>query len=382
MAYRFYMPNLSHCYSLNYVGLPRSTSVAIDKQTSLWYNKNMKRIAKTLKKYFVPHEENDHRPHILRRKIISFACLVMLVGELAFILGTSFIVPHSNLFGIILGSALTDETNSQRAADNLSKLHMNPLLQAAAQEKANDMAANNYFAHTSPAGKTPWYWFASVGYNFIYAGENLAVNFSDSEDVTNAWMNSPEHRANILNANFTEIGMATAQGEFNGSPAIYVVELFGTPATAGAPIAMAHTEAPTNTATHPVPPVTTPVVIASETAALGNIEQTFVAVKGAETGTAPIAVVHAAQTSSEANTAVLKTSEESNPIQQAVANPRQAANYFFLALMCVFALALALNIFIKIRIQHPDLILGAVMVIAVAGTCIILNHQLIAGFVL
>jgi hypothetical protein len=335
---------------------------------------------RTLKKHFIPHEGNDHRPHILRRKIIAFACLVALVGELAFILGTSFIAPRSSLFGIILVSALADETNSQRTADDLPALQVSPLLQAAAQEKANDMVANDYFAHTSPAGKTPWYWFANVGYNFSYAGENLAINFSDSEDVTNAWMNSPEHRANILNGNFTQIGMATAQGELDGNPAIYVVELFGTPAAA--PIAVASAQAPPNATAYPVPSPTAPVVIASETAMSANTNQTFVAIKGSETGTAPAAVAPAAQTSSGANAAAPKPAEESNPVQQAFANPRQTVNYLYLALMGIFVLALALNIFIKIRTQHPDLILGGVMVIALAGICIILNHQLTGGFVL
>jgi hypothetical protein len=109
------------------------------------------------------------------------------------------------------------------------------LLTVAAQDKANDEATKGYFAHTSPQGLTPWYWFQQVGYNFDYAGENLAVNFSDSEDVTTAWMNSPEHRANILNTDFTQIGIAAAQGVYEGEPTTFVVEEFGTPAPAAAP---------------------------------------------------------------------------------------------------------------------------------------------------
>jgi hypothetical protein len=340
----------------------------------------MNKIVQGFKKYFVPHEGNNHRPHILRRKIIAFTCLVMLVGELAFVLGTSFVVPHSDLFGIILVSTLTDGTNSQRTANDLPALRVSPLLQVAAQEKANDMAANNYFAHTSPTGKTPWYWFAKVGYNFSYAGENLAINYSDSQDVTTAWMNSPEHRANILNGNYTQIGMATAEGEFDGKPAIYVVELFGTPAAT--PITVATAEAPPYAAAQQTPSPALPIVIASGTTTSANMEQSFVAVRGAETGTAPVAVAPAAQTSSEANATVPKPAEENNLVQQAFVSPRQTMNYLYLALMGIFALALALNIFIKIRLQHPDLIMGGVTVIAVAAICIILDHQLIGGLIL
>lgn len=105
----------------------------------------------------------------------------------------------------------------------------NDLLSAAAQLKANDMAAKGYFAHVSPDGKTPWYWIDKVGYSYDYAGENLAVNFIDSADVSNAWMASPTHRANILNPVFKEVGTATAVGTYKGRNAIFVVQLFGTP---------------------------------------------------------------------------------------------------------------------------------------------------------
>ncbi len=140
-------------------------------------------------------------------------CMVALVAESAFVFGAKYIIPQSKLFGIIEVNALVDETNQSRVANGLPDLQVSPLLQAAAQEKANDEATKGYFAHTSPQGLTPWYWFQQVDYNFDYAGENLAVNFSDSGDVTTAWMNSPEHRANILSTDFTQIGIATAQGD-------------------------------------------------------------------------------------------------------------------------------------------------------------------------
>ena len=190
----------------------------------------MKRVSEVLRTYFIPHDGNENKPHILRPRVIAFVCLIVIVAESTILFGTSYVVPRSKLFGIILTNALVDETNQNRTTNNLPALSESPLLDAAAQEKANDMVANNYFAHTSPAGITPWYWFQNVGYSFTFAGENLAVNFADSQDVTSAWMNSPEHRANILSNNYTQIGMATAQGMYEGEPATYVVELFGTPA--------------------------------------------------------------------------------------------------------------------------------------------------------
>ncbi len=122
-------------------------------------------------------------------------------------------------------------TNQDRQKNNLSLLATNVTLAAAAKLKADDMASKGYFAHTSPEGHTPWYWFSKAGYQFIYAGENLAVNYMESDAVQNAWLNSPTHRANIMNSNFTEMGVATASGIYNGQKTTFVVELFGMPAT-------------------------------------------------------------------------------------------------------------------------------------------------------
>lgn len=130
----------------------------------------------------------------------------------------------------VISAILADLTNTDRGVNNVSDLTVSPALVAIAQTKANDMAQKGYFAHVSPEGKNPWYWFAQGGYKFVYAGENLAVDFSDSADVERAWMNSPTHRANILNNHFTQIGIATAVGTFEGHQTTFVVQEFGTPA--------------------------------------------------------------------------------------------------------------------------------------------------------
>lgn len=130
----------------------------------------------------------------------------------------------------VLPAVLVDLANKDRSASGEPALTRNTLLDTAAQLKAQDMANSQYFAHTSPAGITPWHWFNQVGYYFTYAGENLAIDFNESMDVENAWLNSPKHRENIMSNNFTEIGIATAEGYYNGSPTTYVVQMFGTPA--------------------------------------------------------------------------------------------------------------------------------------------------------
>ena len=361
----------------------------------------IKKVGRTLKEYFIPHEGNDNRPHILRPRAIAFFCVVVLVAESVFVFGAKYVAPRSRLFGIIEANVLVDETNQSRIANGLPNLQVSPLLQAAAQDKANDMATKGYFAHTSPQGLTPWYWFQQVGYGFDYAGENLAVNFSDSQDVTTAWMNSPEHRANILSGDFTQIGIATAQGIYNGQSATYVVEEFGTPAAA--PVAFVNAAsaatapvivpAATPVKSSPVPtkkPATTaitkkpapivppvapivPVVVAIQSSSDANMQQTFVAVKGAATQTVAIATIPSAATVPAPATIA---TPQSNVIQKIFSNPKTAADDFYLSLMVLFLLALVLNTFINIRVQYPRLIAGGLLVIVVAGLCVMLNQNI------
>src|SRR3989344_4628339 len=154
----------------------------------------LKSIKHWLKKYFIPHEHNDHKPHFLRSETTVIVIGFVLFVEVAFLLEILVLFPNTNFFASILPAVLVDETNSGRMGNALEELKINPLLQEAARLKANDMAAKSYFSHESPEGKTPWYWLEQAGYEYVYAGENLAVNFIDSEDVVVAWMNSPAHR--------------------------------------------------------------------------------------------------------------------------------------------------------------------------------------------
>ena len=155
--------------------------------------------------------------------------MVAILGAFGFVALQSEIL-HSGQSAAIITPVLVDLANEDRSLNHLNVLTVNPLLVEAAQQKANDEAARGYFAHVAPDGKDSWYWFKQAGYTFSYAGENLAVDFNDSGDVEKAWMNSPTHRANLLNPHFTEIGIAAAQGVYQGRPTIFVVQMFGAPA--------------------------------------------------------------------------------------------------------------------------------------------------------
>jgi len=120
-------------------------------------------------------------------------------------------------------------TNQSRMEKELAPLTENEKLKEAAQKKAYDMISNNYFSHTSPAGKTPWYWFRSSEYEYRYAGENLAINYKDPLSQHTAWMNSPTHRENILDPNYQETGVAVLEGEIKNKQVIISVQLFAQP---------------------------------------------------------------------------------------------------------------------------------------------------------
>jgi hypothetical protein len=326
------------------------------------------------KKWFIPHEGNDYKPHMLRPRTIFVVCVLAIAAELAFLSGFSMPAYRSPFLGDVLGSALTDGTNAARVANNLPPLQVNPVLTRAAQEKVDDMVANNYFAHTSPQGVTPWYWFENVGYDFTYAGENLAVDFSDSQDVTDAWLNSPEHRTNIMNVNFTQFGIAIATGTFEGHAAVYVAEEFGAPAplmtaenaVPGVPMAAAATMPK---AVKPAVKLI-PTIIATSNLSVASSEQTFISVvKGVATETAP-SVVQATPAG------MPQFKPQTNVVQQAIVNPRSAVDSIYLFMALLFTFALLLNIFIKIRIQHPNIIMGGIVAISLAGIFIILNQHL------
>lgn len=164
------------------------------------------------------------------------------------------------LVSTVLPSVVVELTNDERAELNEAPLRRNATLDAAAKQKAEHMARNEYFAHFAPDGTSPWYWFDKAGYRYAHAGENLAIHFTDSSEVVEAWMDSPTHRANIVSGKFTEIGVGTAKGSYEGYETVYVVQLFGAPAAA--PVVKTsptQTQSPSAIAATPTPaPATAP----------------------------------------------------------------------------------------------------------------------------
>lgn len=177
---------------------------------------------------FVPHEKNNHRA-----KLLHADAIVITISVVVFVF--SLLNPIQSKFPAVLGVAsdispaeLLTITNEYRKENNLPPLRLDSDLSQAATFKASDMFAKNYWAHIAPDGVTPWSFILNSGYEYLYAGENLARGYSTAPDVVKAWMESPTHRANMLSKDYSDVGFAIATGNLTGSDTVLVVEMFGT----------------------------------------------------------------------------------------------------------------------------------------------------------
>ncbi len=138
--------------------------------------------------------------------------------------------PLDNNSSNLTQAGVIEETNKQRELYKQPALHMNSKLNLAAKAKLDDMFRQQYFEHESPDGKHPADVIKASGYEYLVVGENLALgNYENDQVLVEAWMNSPGHRANILDGKFDEIGVAVGKGMFEGKEVWLAVQEFGTP---------------------------------------------------------------------------------------------------------------------------------------------------------
>lgn len=100
------------------------------------------------------------------------------------------------------------QMNDARVAAGLPALVENADLDRVASDKLQDLESTGIFSHIGSTGTMSWHWFAAEGYQYKWAGENLAEDYSNADDAFTAYMNSPEHKANILGVHYLEVGMA------------------------------------------------------------------------------------------------------------------------------------------------------------------------------
>jgi uncharacterized protein YkwD len=157
---------------------------------------------------------NTHKKAMIGEIFVSLAMLAV------------FFTPISQASDITADTVIK-LVNKARTSANIAILKKNDLLQKAAEQKAQDMVDNNYFAHVSPQGKSPWFWIEKSDYDYSYAGENLAINFTNAEDEQKAWMESPLHKKNILSTDYEETGVAVKRGVIDEQETTVVVQMFG-----------------------------------------------------------------------------------------------------------------------------------------------------------
>ncbi len=140
--------------------------------------------------------------------------------------------PPNDLDEVAFINRVVELTNEFRAENGLSGLTLNPLLTTAADNHSQNMAILDFFDHTGADGSSIGDRVAATGYNYSTAGENIAAGYSTPEEVVQGWIDSPGHRANLLNSDFTEIGVGyhflendTGSENYNH----YWTQVFGTP---------------------------------------------------------------------------------------------------------------------------------------------------------
>lgn len=154
--------------------------------------------------------------------------LELAVGERRARVETVQTEPITPVLATIDRQELYTLVNQVRVDNGLAPFTVSPVLEVSACTKANDMLTQDYWAHDSPTGVTPWYFFDQAGYAYSYAGENLAHREDDARSIVDAWLASPSHRDTML-SDYVDMGICAVQGEYMGMEDNIVVNHFGVP---------------------------------------------------------------------------------------------------------------------------------------------------------
>ena len=362
------------------------------------------------KDFFLPTVDNGYRAGIFAGNFLVYFLIALVMAKAGVAVFFGYF-PKSDFFADITKSAIVDLANTDRQQAGLAPLSENAVLDRAAQMKARDMMTKGYFEHTSPQGISPWYWFEQSGYDYRYAGENLAIGFVDSSEVNSAWLASPTHKANILNTNYRETGIAVLSGLFQGSPTTVVVQLFGSKmpglsgtavvsraasglpsvapqATSGlpsvAPRAASGFPSVAPQATSGLPSVA-PARGSTQTAPIATVDQAAPAALVALTGQALTEDVLGASDIAAASRAVLQTPDSGAlPYQVAsflASGYFTAAQRFMYGSLFFLIILLAINFALKADFSHRDLLFKAVGFLVIVAIFLAVDRQMILTLV-
>ncbi|MCK5320481.1 hypothetical protein KAJ61_03770 [Candidatus Parcubacteria bacterium] len=194
---------------------------------------------KLFKDFFIPHKGNGHKPKILRTRSLALIVVAVVLLKISILAYVFFINSYHAEMSENISGQIVDLINRDRKAQNLDPLAINTVLNFSAFSKAEDLIIKDYFAHYSPDGKKPWDFIDRGQYEYIYVGENLAMNFTSAESAHQALMLSPTHKQNILSDKYSDIGIAVVNGELDGKKTNVLVQFFAIKKPAPIKIALA-----------------------------------------------------------------------------------------------------------------------------------------------
>lgn len=374
--------------------------LASGKENFKTFRRDSKRLIKDL---FIPSDSNDNKPKLLRPKTIVFYIILAIVIKIAV---TGFLFasyPSPAKLAAIVADRMVAMVNQSRVQNDTDVLEINTHLVAAAQKKAQNMIDEQYFAHNAPDGKRPWEWIDKGAYDYVFAGENLAMDFSEAEPLHEAFMKSPSHRKNILKPQYKEIGVAVVTGQMQGRETILLVEMFGTQRNKGAELAIAipPVEIIKPPEEKPAPKVAveprvpTPVlgeetVVSPEVPAEKPIEKPIPKAEPKAAEPTPVVsdeedqlVKEAAPIEDNEKTeklyapagGVINVSVGATTTRTITETIIEYSNIFFIAFLVFIVIMFILNVVINIRVQHKGVIVQTVVVIALLVAMILVKFH-------
>lgn len=155
-----------------------------------------------------------------------------------------FLLPGTVLASPVTAERLVELVNTERQKSGLDILERNPLLDQAAKSKTEAILSAQRFEHNIGERRFSD-WIKDQNYEYSYVGENLAMDFEDSDEIMAAWLASPTHKRNILNSRFTDIGIGITEGDFQNEKTLVIAQIFGSPLIPIEKSAVAPTDADT-----------------------------------------------------------------------------------------------------------------------------------------
>src|SRR3989339_115357 len=189
-------------------------------------------IAKKSRTFFLPQEDNNYHPYVLHGERLWFYATSAILVKLVVVVFVVLLPVAAWLTPDLMSQEskrIVALTNDFRASLQLEPLQESAVLNQAAYNKAQDMLVQQYFAHLGPDGKRVSSWLKNAGYDYLMAGENLAIGFASADEVVEAWKNSPTHYANLVDPVWQDIGVGMASGLYNQVDTTLVAQFFGRP---------------------------------------------------------------------------------------------------------------------------------------------------------